>query len=190
MRTLIVMLRSNPENWARLLRAALPDHQVITDPGAADAPVDYAVVGKPAPGAIAALGRLQAVFSINAGVEALLESGEVPAAVPLVRMVDHGLTAGMMEWVVAQTLAWHRNLFAYRDLQRARSWMPMREILAAERPVTLLGAGQLGRPVADMLVRLGFPVRAWSRSANPIRGCCQLRRAPRACRRRRPVPTS
>jgi glyoxylate/hydroxypyruvate reductase A len=170
MPNLIVMLRSNPDSWVRLLRAALPGHTVMTDPGEAAVPIDYAVVGKPPPGAIAALGPLQAVFSINAGVEALLESGGVPADVPLVRMVDHGLTAGMMEWVVAQTLAWHRNLFAYRDLQQAGRWAPIQEILAAHRQVALLGVGQLGLPVARMLASLGFPLRAWSRSPKTIEG--------------------
>ena len=145
MKTLCVMLRSNAEHWAALLRAALPGHIVVT---AATAPGDiaYAVVGKPPPGALAALAGLEVVFSVNAGIEALLESGEVPARVPIVRMVDEGLAQGMLEWVLATTLAWHRNLFAYRDRQSNGQWDPLQEILARDRRVTVLGAGPPRRP--------------------------------------------
>jgi glyoxylate/hydroxypyruvate reductase A len=169
MKTLCVMLRSNAEHWAALLRAALPGHIVVT---AATAPGDiaYAVVGKPPPGALAALAGLEVVFSVNAGIEALLESGEVPARVPIVRMVDEGLAQGMLEWVLATTLAWHRNLFAYRDRQSNGQWDPLQEILARDRRVTVLGAGHLGGRVAGWLAKLGFETRVWSRSRKEIPG--------------------
>lgn len=168
MGSVLVMLRSKPDEWAALLAEALPGHAVRVRPDGHA--VDYAVVGKPPPGELGALHGLRAVFSVNAGVEALLESNEVPPGVPLVRMVDHGLVAGMTEWVVAQTLAWHRNLFAYRDSQTRGQWAPQPEALASERAVAVLGLGTLGRPVAETLARLGFVVRGWSRSPHEITG--------------------
>jgi len=169
MKKIAVLLRSNVDEWLTLLRAALPQHDVVGDlHGAADAV--YAVVGKPAPGALAALRELQVVFSVNAGVEALLESGEVPAGVAIVRMVDDGLAEGMLEWVLATTLAWHRNLFAYRERQSKGVWAPLREILARDRRVTVLGAGHLGGRVAAMLAQIGFDTRAWSRTPKQIPG--------------------
>ena len=171
MKKLRVMLRSNAEEWAALLRTALPGHAVITDSTAADgADVAYVVVGKPAAGALAAMPALEAVFSVNAGIEALLESGEVPAHVPIVRMVDEGLAEGMLEWVLATTLAWHRNLFDYRAQQLRGQWTPLRERVARERRVAVLGAGHLGGRVAQWLANLGFDTRAWSRSVKQIPG--------------------
>ena len=169
MKTLLVTLQSNAEQWAALLRDALPGHLVTTDRSGVNA-VDYALVGKPAPGLIASLVGLEVIFSVNAGVEALLESAEIDPGLPVVRMVDPGLASGMTEWVAAQVLAWHRNLFDYRDLQREGRWAPMPEKLAAERPVAILGAGHLGAPAAEVLARIGFPVRAWSRSGRRLDG--------------------
>jgi glyoxylate/hydroxypyruvate reductase A len=156
-----------------LLRAALPQHTVVGDiTEGADAA--YAVVGKPAPGVLAAMAQLQIVFSVNAGVEALLESGEVPTGVPIVRMVDDGLAEGMLEWVLATALAWHRNLFAYREQQLKGIWAPLREILARDRRVTVLGAGHLGGRIAAALAQIGFNTRVWSRAPKQIPGVVSL----------------
>jgi glyoxylate/hydroxypyruvate reductase A len=173
MKKIAVLLRSNTDEWLALLRAALPQHIVVGDVAdAADA--TYAVVGKPAPGVLAALGELQIVFSVNAGVEALLESGEVPVGIPIVRMVDDGLAEGMLEWVLATTLAWHRNLFAYRERQSQGAWAPLREVLARDRRVTVLGAGHLGGRAAAALAQIGFKVRVWSRTAKQIPGVVSM----------------
>lgn len=173
MKKIAVLLRSNTEEWLRLLRAALPQHTVVADAAeAADA--EYAVVGKPAPGVLASLRALQIVFSVNAGVEALLESGEVPAGIPIIRMADDGLAEGMLEWVLATTLAWHRNLFAYRERQLQGIWAPLPEILARDRRVTVLGAGHLGGRVAAALAQIGFNTRVWSRTPKQIPGAVSL----------------
>ena len=170
MKTILVMLRANASDWVALLKQALPEHMVVTEAAEAVDAVRYAVVGKPPPGALLALGTVEALFSVNAGIEALLESGEVPDEVPIVRLADEALAAGMLEWVLAEVLAWHRNLFDYRTEQRARRWAPRSEKLASQRPVAVLGAGHLGGPVAEALARLGFPVRSWSRSAKQFPG--------------------
>jgi glyoxylate/hydroxypyruvate reductase A len=173
LKKIAILLRSNTEEWLRLLRAALPRHAVVADAAeAADAA--YAVVGKPAPGVLGALRELEIVFSVNAGVEALLESGEVPAGIPIVRMADDGLAEGMLEWVLATTLAWHRNLFAYRERQLQGAWAPLPEILARDRRVTVLGAGHLGGRVAAGLAQLGFRTRVWSRTPKQIPGVVSL----------------
>ncbi len=169
MKTVFVAARANPEAMAAMFRTQLPDHDVVTV-APTDRPIAYAVVGKPLPGTLSGLRGLELVLSLNAGVEHLLASGEVPEAVPIVRMVDPGLVEGMVEWVAAQTLAWHRNLFVYRDQQHAGLWTQHSELLARERVVAVLGAGALGGPVAAMLASLGFRTRVWSRSGRAVPG--------------------
>ncbi len=166
MKTLFVAARANPEAMAEMFRAELPDHDVVTV-APTDRPVAYAVVGKPEPGLLASLNGLELVLSLNAGIEYLLGLGEKPD-VPIVRMVDPGLVEGMVEWVAAQLLAWHRNLFVYRDQQRAGNWTQHAELMARERTVTVLGAGALGGPVAATLATLGFRVRTWSRTGRAV----------------------
>ncbi len=163
------MLRTNAPEWVRLLGEALPGH-LVTDDTQAPSGISYVVTGKPPAGAIQALGPLDALFSVNAGIEALLEPGIVPDGVPIVRMVDDGLAAGMLDWVLATTLAWHRNLFGYDEAQREGRWLPQPERLARERTVCMLGAGHLSAPIAEQLARIGFVVRCWSRTPRQIAG--------------------
>jgi len=170
MKTILVMLRSGADHWSKRLRQALPNHCVVTDAAAAGGRVDYVVTSVPPKGALAALGSFEVLFSINAGVERLLAGGEVPPTLPIVRMVDDGLSEGMLEWVVATTLAWHRNLFDYREQQSTLTWKPWAEKLARHRTVTVLGAGHLGAPVAELLAQIGFRTRVWSRSPKALKG--------------------
>jgi glyoxylate/hydroxypyruvate reductase A len=170
MKRLLVAARSKPEAWAELFKAELPDHDILLSPPPSSEPVAYVVVGKPEPGLLAGLAGLEVVLSLNAGVEHLLASGEVPVGVPIVRMVDDGLVLGMVDWVTAQVLAWHRNLFVYRGSQEERRWAPRPEKMARERSVTVLGAGALGGAVAARLAVIGFETRVWSRSPREIAG--------------------
>ena len=170
MRTLLVLLRTNAQEWVRLLGEALPGHLVTDDASRMPAGVSYVVTGKPPAGAIEALGAIDALFSVNAGIEALLEPGIVPEGVRIVRMVDEGLAAGMLDWVLATTLAWHRNLFRYDTAQRQGQWTPLPERLARERTVCMLGAGRLSAPIALQLAGIGFAVRCWSRRPKQIPG--------------------
>lgn len=160
---------------AELFRSELPDYEVLTaQPQNGDAPVPYIVVGRPTPGVIASVPGVQLVLSLNAGIEHLLASGEVPEHLPIVRLVDDGLADGMSDWVLGHALAWHRNLWVYRDLQARKEWAPQPEKLARERTVTILGAGALGAHAAGHFVRFGFKTRVWSRSGRVIEGAVSL----------------
>lgn len=170
MKTLLVVAQAETKAWAEVLRAALPGRDVLAQAPSDDTPVAYAVVDRPETGLLRSLPGLEVVLSLNAGVEHLLASGEVPEATPIVRMADDGMREGMTEWVTGHVLAWHRNLFAYRAAQTGGRWAPAQEKLARERTVTVLGAGALGAPVAATLAAFGFAVRAWSRSRRDIPG--------------------
>ncbi|TPP05877.1 2-hydroxyacid dehydrogenase [Rhizobium glycinendophyticum] len=171
MKRIFIASRGNPEHMACLFREELPNHDVITEqPKKGEGPVPYIVVGRPLPGVIAAVPGLELVLSLNAGIEHLLASGEVPDHLPIVRLVDDGLAEGMSEWVLAQALSWHRNLTVYQGLQARGEWAPQPEKLARERRVTILGAGALGGAVTQHFVNFGFKTRSWSRSGRLIEG--------------------
>lgn len=172
--SLAIVSRADTTAWVALFRAALPGHEIFgTLDAAAGRPLDYVVVGRPPPGTLAGLTGLKAIFSLNAGVEHLLADPTLPP-VPLVRLVDDGLEEGMTEWVVAQVLAWHRNLAAYRRQSEAGVWKPLKERLARERTVTVLGAGRLGGAAAAALASLNFKVRTWSRTPKSIPGVTDM----------------
>ncbi|MEO0750527.1 MAG: glyoxylate/hydroxypyruvate reductase A [Pseudomonadota bacterium] len=111
--------------------------------------------------------RTKAVLSLWAGVEKVV--GNATLTQPLCRMVDEGLTLGMAEWVTGHVLRHHLDID--KDVTRAPGdWDADVPPLAPERPVTILGLGELGQAAAAPLVSMGFPVTGWSRSAKSIPG--------------------
>lgn len=105
--------------------------------------------------------RAKAVLSLWAGVEGIIANPTLTQ--PLARMVDPGLRQGMVEWVTGHVLRHHLNLD--RHIRRSEPlWQPEPPPLAPERPVTVLGLGELGLACALALAGLGFPVTGWARS--------------------------
>jgi glyoxylate/hydroxypyruvate reductase A len=111
--------------------------------------------------------RLKAVLNLWAGVENIV--GNQTLKVPLARMVDHGLTQGMVEWVTGHVLRLHLGMDAH-ILGQDGVWRKTIPPLAEDRPVTVLGLGVLGQACAKALRGLGFPVTGWSRSARDVPG--------------------
>ena len=111
--------------------------------------------------------RAKAVLNLWAGVEAIV--GNDTLKVPLCRMVDPGLTQGMVEWVTGHILRLHLGMDAHINAAPG-TWEPQAPPLAFDRHVTILGLGELGAACAQALAGLGFPVTGWSRTPKQIDG--------------------
>ena len=109
----------------------------------------------------------KAVLNLWAGVENVV--GNKTLKIPLCRLVDQGLTEGMVEWCVGHTLRHHLGMDS--DICRTDAqWDPITPPLARNRLVTVLGLGELGGSVASALAALNFDVAGWSRSAKELDG--------------------
>lgn len=123
--------------------------------------VDY-IVYAPAVGSVDLSGytRAKAALGLWAGVETII--GNPTLTMPYARMVDEGLTQGMVDWVAGHVLRHHLGLDA--DISRdAPVWAPRVPPLATDRQVGVLGLGALGTACAEALAGLGFRVSGWSR---------------------------
>lgn len=157
--------------FADLLPAALAqagiEARILLEPGD-PAAVDYIIY---APSAalqdFTPFTRCKAVLSLWAGVERIV--GNTTLTQPLCRMVDDGLTEGMMEWVVGHTLRHHLGMDRH-IINPGHVWDPTCPPLARERPVAMLGMGALGTACARALAALNFPVTGWSRSPKEVAG--------------------
>jgi len=167
-----ILFAASAERWddyeAALTRAL--DAAGVTDyrlaPDLPDAEVDYIVYAPVDTDTdFSRFPRLRAVLSLWAGVETIV--GNPTLNVPLTRMVDRGLTEGMVEWVAGQVLRHHLDI---DRVLNATTWDPFVPPLAADRPVGILGLGALGAACARALTGLGFPVAGWSRSPKRIEG--------------------
>ena len=76
----------------------------------------------------------------------------------------------MGEYDVLQVTRLHRQDFEYRAQQHAGVWRELPQRNAGERPVGILGFGEIGRDAARKLKGLGFPVSGWTRQPQHIVG--------------------
>lgn len=157
--------------WLAALRESMPDVEIRVWPDVGDAhAIDFAFVWKYPPDLLASLPALKGVFSLGAGVESILADRTIPAHVPIVRMVDPGLAAGMNEFVLMRVLHYHRQMPQHEANQRQQRWERLVPPLAADRAVGILGLGELGSRCARTLAGLGFDVAGWSRGKRTLEG--------------------
>ena len=171
--TIKILFSANEENWKRYkapLQDALDDKSLDYELGTTITPseVDYIIY---APSSylqdFSPYTKLKAVLNLWAGVEGVTNNKTLK--VPLARMVDSGLTDGMVEWVTGHTLRHHLGIDKHIHGQDGiwRSYVPP---LAKDRVITILGLGTLGTACGIALKRLGFNVRGWSRREKSVDG--------------------
>ena len=150
--------------WRAEFAKALPDLEFRQFPDVGEPKdIEFALVWKPDPGFLKSLPRLQAIFSLGAGVDHILEDRDLPVGVPIVRLVDEQLTRQMTEYAVLHALRFHRQAAAYEALQREKRWHELPQKMTGERRVGVMGVGEIGGSVARALVSLGFDVAGWAR---------------------------
>ncbi len=157
--------------WLKRFATLLPGRARVPPESLVDrAAVRYAIVWRHPRGLLAQLPKLEAIFSLGAGVDHILSDPNLPD-VPIARIIDPDLTARMSEWVALHCLMHLRQTRRYQRQQRERIWDDDDDQPAArDVRVGVLGFGELGRDAAGKLAALGFPVAAWSASAKTAPG--------------------
>ena len=171
--TIKILFSANEENWRRYkapLQDALDNKSLDYELGITITPseVDYIIYAPSSPlQDFSPYTKLKAVLNLWAGVEGVTNNKTLN--VPLARMVDSGLTDGMVEWVTGHTLRHHLGIDKHIHGQDGiwRSYVPP---LAKDRIITILGLGTLGTACGIALKRLGFNVRGWSRREKRVDG--------------------
>ena len=168
-----VLFAAKPERWPTYeapLRDALSQARIDAHLAQDIAPdqVDYIVY---APNSdlqdFTPYTRAKAVLNLWAGVEQI--TGNETLKIPLARMVDPGLTKGMVEWVTGHVMRYHLGMDAH-IVNPSHEWKVKTPPLAQEREVVIFGLGALGTACAQALLGLGFQVTGWSRSAKDVEG--------------------
>lgn len=170
MAMLIHLTGIDETGWTEEFRAALPGYPVKQRSDAYQpADIDYIFTWKPAADAFVGLDNLKAIFSLGAGVDALLQHPALPD-VPIVRFVDDELTHCMSDYVISQ-VSMHQRLFTrYAAHQKKKVWSQLYPPASHEIGVGIMGLGVLGIDAAQKLKAIGFDVAGWSRSPKSIEG--------------------
>jgi len=155
--------------WIEAIAAHMPGRKIVTpgddfDPTA----IRYVLSWRHAPGSLAGLSDLAAIFSLGAGVDHVFADPKLPK-VPLVRVVDPDLTARMSEWVMLHVLLHHRQSRMYDWQQHEKIWDDDAfQPAAKDVRVGVMGLGVMGRDAVEKLALIGFDVAGWSRTRKRI----------------------
>lgn len=157
--------------WTSAMRRLAPDLDIRTWPEIGDpADITYAVAWLPPANVLRSLPNLKVIFSLGAGVDAIMKDPTLPDGVPIARVNDPDLTMRMSEYVVLHVLMHHRQQRRIDENQRGRRWDSFSTHAACALSVGVMGLGVLGSDAARKLAALGFKVAGWSRSRKSIPG--------------------
>ena len=157
--------------WAAALRATLAEMPLRIWPDRGDPDqIRYALLWKPPSELFDGLHNLEVIFSVGAGIDHLLSCTTLPADVPVVRMVEPVLTAGMVEYVIYNVIRFHRRMHEYDVQQRQAQWQVLPQVTAGDVTIGIMGLGILGEAVAAVLTKMNYRVTGWSRSRKSLPG--------------------
>lgn len=172
---LVAMKGVDTMAWVSALEEEMPEADIrLWTPGD-DARADYVLFWKEQAAALNKRADVKAVFNMGAGVDALLAllsetEGTIADDVPIIRLEDAGMAQQMVEYAIYCTLRFQRGFYLYEHFARSGTWHQFDAHPAESFVVGVMGAGQLGQPVAVALANLGFPVRLFSRSEKSVPG--------------------
>ena len=151
-------------SWQAALAGHLGKFEFVLETDSFDpASIDFALVWAVPNGMLARMTRLRAVQSLGAGINQL-DPQQVPAHLPLARLVDTTLTRSMVDYARATVYRYHRGLDGFELASRSARWAFVKPRNSGETRISLLGLGEIGRAISRALACDGFPVTAWSRT--------------------------
>ena len=156
--------------WATAMAHAAPNRDVRTWPDQVGNSQDiaYAAAWLPPADVLKNFTNLKVIFSLGAGVDAILADKTLPKHVPIVRVNDPDLTNRMSEYIVLHVLMHHRQQRRLDVNQRAGLWDSFATHAAKDITVGIMGLGVLGQDAATKLKVMGFNVVGWSRTQKDI----------------------
>ena len=171
--TTVIVATSKPEatrRWQDVMRAAMPQHEVVAwEPGMAPCGARYAIVWSPPEEVFRLETRLEAIFNLGAGVDAILALPGLPD-IPVYRLEDAGMAPQMAEYVIHYLAGFSRGFDVYAKQQSSTNWAPLSATRYEDWPVGVMGLGKLGLHVARVIAALGYPVAGWARSSREEEG--------------------
>ncbi|SCW35137.1 MULTISPECIES: glyoxylate/hydroxypyruvate reductase A [unclassified Pseudomonas] len=158
------------EQWKRLFAEHAPDIEWRAWPDIGD-PKDirYLAAWQAPDDLETRLPNLEVLFALSAGVDQL-DLDRLPTSLPVVRLLDPGITRGMCEYASFAVLSLHRDMLRYRQQQVARCWQAHLLQPAAQRRVGVMGLGMQARQILATLQTFGFALSGWARSEHRIAG--------------------
>lgn len=114
--------------------------------------------------------NLNAVSSLGAGVNHLLNDESITSNIKLARLVTPSLKNEMAEYVLNAILAYRHHTCRYTDQKREAYWSKHEIIPKKNCSIGIMGLGEMGLSVGKLLLKHEYRVNGWSRSKKEIKG--------------------
>jgi glyoxylate/hydroxypyruvate reductase A len=168
---LIIPTDIKVSSWVKHFSRLDPGIDIRIWPEVGDADdIGFAFSWNHPPGEFQKYKNLKCIASLGAGVDHILRDPDLPAGVPVTRVVEPSMAQSMSEYAVLGVLNYCRQFDSFRADQSQKKWQPRIPLLAADMRIGIMGLGQLGKDAAKKLSYLGFPVTGWSQTPKDIEG--------------------
>lgn len=158
------------ERWKALFTERAPDIEWRAWPDIGDPKdIHYLAAWQPPDELDVLLPYLQVLFVLSAGVDQL-DLARLPPGLPVVRLLDPGITQGMCEYACFAVLALHRDMLRYRQQQAERRWQAHPLVPACQVRVGVMGLGLQAQQILASLQPFGFTLSGWARIEHRIAG--------------------
>ncbi len=169
MSIVICFNNKDPKPWQEALQAKLPNTTIeiypnVTDPKA----ITFALCWKPESNILAQFPNVKVVQSVGASVEHIIQSQDLASDSVVTRIVDDRLSEDMFEFVLTGILSHIKRFVEYQKAQKEKQWQQKSYKTIQNTSIGILGLGKIGTHVATKLAKVGFTIKAWSKSEKTL----------------------
>src|SRR5699024_9921175 len=129
---------------------------------------EFLLVWNPPEGVFQKYPNLKVISSIAAGVKHILKDPDLPEGVSIIKMNDAQQKRNLAVFVLSLILNRLRRLDRYARQQAQNLWDRHSYGLPKETTVGIMGIGNIGQEIGELLVHNRFEVTGWSRSPKRI----------------------
>lgn len=166
---LVIINPKGVEPWIQALRKVDPSIDIRAFPNDSNrAEISFALTWRHPFGVFKDYPNLKCISSMGAGVDHLLKDPDLPKNVAHTRLVDPYLAQDMAEFVLALIMNHLRDLNAFKIKQTQTIWRPADYFRIKDITIGIMGMGAIGSQVAKELMKTGFKVVGWARTAREI----------------------
>lgn len=163
------------KGWQQALYKLQPQLDIRVWPAIGNAAdIEFALVWQHPLGALNQFPNLRGIGSLGAGVDHVFADVDLPANIPMVRVVDPYMANDIVQYVTACVLEYVKRMNHWRELQWQRKWLKQPPFNFSEKTVGVMGLGFLGGKAVNILLDLGLRVVGWSNSPKEISGMQQF----------------
>jgi len=169
MSIVICFNNKDPKPWQNVLESKLKEVKIEIYPNVKQPQeVTFALCWKPDQNILSEFPNLKVVQSVGASVEHIIRTQNFPPNCILTRVVDHQLSEDMFEFILAGIMSHLKRLSEYQTDEKQKYWSQKPYKRINTTTVGVLGLGEIGAHISTKLGKLGFKVKAWSKSKKSI----------------------